>query len=88
MGGRLLPKRARRTLVPPVQFQLISGNPRPWWLHSSPRRRAPRALGMASPSAFVVRAFITLLGGAAAAWTVPFHPDFPTDARPSFHKYC
>jgi hypothetical protein len=43
---------------------------------------------MASPSAFVVRAFITLLGGAAAAWTVPFHPDFPTDARPSFHKYC
>jgi hypothetical protein len=43
MGGRLLPKRARRTLVPPVQFQIISGNPRPWWLHSSPRRRAPRA---------------------------------------------
>jgi hypothetical protein len=27
MGGRLLPKRARRRLVPPVQFQIISGTP-------------------------------------------------------------
>jgi len=27
MGGRLLPKRARRRLVPPAQFQIISGDP-------------------------------------------------------------
>jgi hypothetical protein len=27
MGGRLLAKRARRRLVPPVQFQIISGTP-------------------------------------------------------------